>query len=273
MLNKKHPIPNQDPIESLYKYFKVSEDTLTYHRELFVDGLLYHALPSQFNDPFECKPHFKCPPSAKQVREIRKHLIKLCMNKGDTRKVAEKTIAAKMSSPNFMENVIRSTVMKSNSEVRICCFTKHQENLLLWAHYADSHKGFCLEFDAKVSPINQAKKVNYENSYPEVEYPRPRDQNGISFALTKSTDWEYEEEYRLLLLSLKNNQHSGNNKSVQLPENAIKAVYFGVNVDTTHKEKILGQINEGPFNLRIWQAQLSKSSYELDFVQESHDSS
>ena len=273
MLNKKHPIPNQDPIESLYKYFKVSKDTLTFHRKLFVDGLLYHALPSQFNDPFECKPHFKCPPSAKQVREIRKHLIKLCMNKGDTRKVAEKKIAVNISSPNFMEDVIRSAVMKTHSEVRICCFTKHQKNLLLWAHYADSHKGFCLEFDAKVSPIDQAEKVNYEDSYPEVVYPRRKDKDGISFALTKSTDWKYEEEYRLLHFPLKTNPHGENNESVQLSENAIKAIYFGANIDPTHKKKILGLINEGPFNLGIWQAQLSKSSYELDFVQESHDSS
>ncbi len=32
-------------------------------------------------------------------------------------------------------------------EVRICCFSKSDDNLLLWSHYADGLRGFCIEYD------------------------------------------------------------------------------------------------------------------------------
>ncbi len=34
----------------------------------------------------------------------------------------------------------------NNYKVRILCLSGNKDNLLMWSHYADSHKGFCVEF-------------------------------------------------------------------------------------------------------------------------------
>ena len=28
----------------------------------------------------------------------------------------------------------------------VCCFSEKKDDILMWSHYADGHKGFCLEF-------------------------------------------------------------------------------------------------------------------------------
>ncbi len=33
-----------------------------------------------------------------------------------------------------------------NDTIGILCFTEKNDNLLMWSHYANSHKGFVLEF-------------------------------------------------------------------------------------------------------------------------------
>lgn len=38
-------------------------------------------------------------------------------------------------------------VLDTVNSVRISCFSKRADNLLMWAHYADGLRGFCLEFD------------------------------------------------------------------------------------------------------------------------------
>jgi hypothetical protein len=147
---------------------------------------------------------------------------------------------------------------------------------LFWAHYADSHKGFCLEYDATSLPINLAFKVKYQDSYPIIKYPSPKDERGFQPVLIKSLDWEKELEYRIIVPGgpgpsalQQHNMLSPDSKFLLLPDNAIKKIYFGVNVDPDHKKLIKKLIKQGPFNPTIWQATLSESTFELKFCQES----
>jgi hypothetical protein len=264
-----HPWPDEDGIDSLYRFARIGEDNIEFLRGLLVNRKLYHALPNQFNDPFECKPHFNWPSQPQNVQKIRKHLIKVARERGCSRKEAEGLISKKFKKPGFIEEKIYGAIQRSLSEIRICCFTKQKENLLFWAHYADSHKGFCLEYDATLLPIKSAFKVTYNDEYPEVNYPWPQDARGLAPALIKSEVWCYEEEYRILYVPEANSKPEGDGQSLLLPENAIKSIYFGENIDPKNKEKILELINEGPFKPDVWQAQLSRSSFKLEFIRES----
>ena len=80
--NKSHPWPDKCGINSLFRFYKIDLDWVEYLRHLFIDRKLFHPLPTQFNDPFECKPHFSWPQEAKKVRDIRQHLIKLARENG-----------------------------------------------------------------------------------------------------------------------------------------------------------------------------------------------
>ncbi|WP_412471507.1 DUF2971 domain-containing protein [Halobacteriovorax sp. RT-1-4] len=75
----------------------------------------------------------------------------------------------------------------SNSSDRILCLTEDCESILMWAHYANSFKGICLEFD-----INEPPKIE------KVKYVKDFGDNFSFDPLVKSIEWEYEKEYRYI---------------------------------------------------------------------------
>lgn len=267
--HESHPWPEASGINSLYRFAKIDSKNIEFLRQLFVDKKLYLSLPSQFNDPFECKPHFNWPSRPNKARDIRKHLIKTARERGSSKKDAEAMVAESISKPGFIEESIYRAILSTFQEMRICSFTKAKENLLFWSHYADSHRGFCLEYDATLLPIKYAFKVLYKDEYPEVEYPRPSDARGVAPALIKSSAWTYEDEYRIIYMPEAEGQPAGDGKSLFLEDGAIKNIYFGSKIAESNKEIVLRLLEDGPFNPGIWQAKLSKSSFELEFFNES----
>lgn len=103
------------------------------------------------------------------------------------------------------------------SKVGVVSLSETSRNLLMWAHYADEHRGICIGFDRNVlseldlgsvyleryhtlSPV----KVNYDNLRVDIkELLKDRDfmyENSILKILTtKSDDWIYEKEHRCIV--------------------------------------------------------------------------
>ena len=104
----------------------------------------------------------------------------------------------------------------------ISCFSKRKDSLLMWSHYADSHKGVCIEYerpdnDDFLDVIYQAKRPEAE-LYKAVSHAialsimSGGDLEAAHFEnikelakpfLVKSLEWKYEEEIRCLYLSNK----------------------------------------------------------------------
>ena len=74
----------------------------------------------------------------------------------------------------------------------------------MWAHYADSHRGICLEFAVRSDPtfFTEALPVRYEDQYPSFNhFSSTKQERSEKSFLTKSKHWEYEQEYRIVDLS------------------------------------------------------------------------
>lgn len=264
--NENHPLPDAVGVESLFRFAKVCPDHPEYLSQLFVEGKLYHSLPGNFNDPFECRPHFNWPTSPSKVKAIRSHLIKVAKGNGFKTKDAEKAVSNSMKDTEFIQETIYAAIQKSFSEIRVCSFTTRKENLLFWSHYAGIHEGFCVEFDAKITPIAYAYKVDYSSEYPEVEYPSPADARGFIPALIKSEDWAYEEEFRTIFVPEASNQPANDGESLLLKGDEITNIYFGSNMSLENIENITRLVSSGPFSPKLWKASLSKSSFGLEFI-------
>ena len=74
----------------------------------------------------------------------------------------------------------------------LLCFSRHWRNPVLWAHYAESHRGLCLGFEVD---DEAPRPIEY------VDRPRPittvDSQLAEAMLFTKYEDWRYEEEIRL----------------------------------------------------------------------------
>lgn len=121
------------------------------------------------------------------------------------------------------------------------CFMKKFETPLAWAHYASSHKGFCIEYDFKAMTF--AKKnsnlaqnhVNYVSELPEICLSEllfsPHQALG-KFTATKSVDWSYEQELRLVNFEKKAT-------SIDMPEGLkIKKLIAGHKMSVEHKQRL-----------------------------------
>ena len=158
--------------------------------------------------------------------------------------------------------------------IRIGCLYLKNNNSLMWSHYADKHEGMCIEYDLKdflESNIGNISiiKVNYTeeiiNEQGNIKIHRNRlslpDENKsdsynlsisnelIDILSTKSKEWEYEKEYRII-------KYFNNDSNVlNLP---IKSICFGAKTPKEDKyllRKILSNKNiefyEANFNDRI----------------------
>ena len=81
------------------------------------------------------------------------------------------------------------------------CFSATREQQLMWAHYADKHRGIALGF---AKPKGRLVKVCYPDSEIRTKIDLTRDDTEnerrfLELAKVKSHDWHYEKEHRLLL--------------------------------------------------------------------------
>jgi Protein of unknown function (DUF2971) len=77
----------------------------------------------------------------------------------------------------------------------IFCVSGKWDNILMWAHYTDDHKGFVVEFDGTHRFFDGLVKIHYSAERPILRVDRSgRGEPDVFY--TKSVDWQYEDEYR-----------------------------------------------------------------------------
>ena len=95
-----------------------------------------------------------------------------------------------LTSSSNNANIIR-LLRERKYKTRICSLSKDYHHVLLWSHYADGHKGCCLQ----VSPRKKETptEISYTTSLPTIE---DYDIEGRALLAHKSPIWKYEDEVR-----------------------------------------------------------------------------
>lgn len=129
-----------------------------------------------------------------------------------------------------VERASKDMVTGFSEEFRVYCFGTDAGNLLMWSHYADGHKGICIEFNTNNNVIGTAYRVEYSNEYPVWRLDNP---DRMSYLLTKADVWEYEKEYRLIAQQCENTTSkeclATENNYLKLPENSVLSIIVGCN--------------------------------------------
>ena len=162
-----------------------------------------------------------------------------------------------------------------NEKFYISCFSTSANNALMWAHYSNKHKGFCVEFD-----LNKTKIKNFLINLHPVIYSKKRalipssifdltDINNIKISksvestvdlicelLTKSDVWKYEDEWRLLLYDeveeLKDNK---------IEVDCISKVILGCRIEEQYESRITEICRVKGIHLS--KMRLDESNYEM----------
>ncbi|WP_053979998.1 DUF2971 domain-containing protein [Marinagarivorans algicola] len=227
---------------------------------ILTKGTLKFDKPSAFNDPFDC-----LPANSKVTFDNPELANKLRNQYG-----REPTLSETMANAN---NFSRPEYHKINAEdLRVLCLTKNPDNLLMWSHYAGQHKGCCFEFDLRYdfekSGLNSGDNwvpmaVCYKADRPQLSpFAKGRMKDAI---LTKSIEWKYEKEWRILRL---NNVDSPDNNTVEYPKQFLKCVIIGCNMSPEHKKIIIAAVNkinhDFGVGVKVTQATISEQCYSLN---------
>lgn len=188
-----------------YKYRSLIGDAAGWVERIVIDNEIYFAPASTFNDPFDSRPVFSldAPPErhrADFLRMSKKFEPNLTDEQRENQ--ADRVLADALSPENIdMTAGAVQTIHNQfiRQQVGVFCVSAKSDDLLMWSHYADSHRGICLEFDGISKLMAHAQKVNYSKERVPIN---PYEDSQLTMVdkaiLTKSVHWSYEEEWRLI---------------------------------------------------------------------------
>jgi hypothetical protein len=231
----------------LFKYQALAPHSLANIRQ----ASIWFSAPSRFNDPFDCALSiFKTDLSDLDFGRAFEYMRRIGRM---TPELEAEMYRDGKPTTRFREITVES-IKKAFEERRaiqshhrgVACFSARSDDLLMWSHYADGHRGFCLEFDTSLEPFSKAKPVVYRDDVPSVNPIDILDRadNGElldAMVYTKATCWSYEEEWRLL--------HEEANKLYTYDYRALTGVYFGAAMPFAQKEIISLVLSGAPTQL------------------------
>ena len=254
----------------LYKY----RPMIDYHKESLEQGYFYFNIYSEVNDPFDCKVSISHDGPLSARREF--YLSRIAIHAPDegTRKELDAFMERTGYDINALYsqkygNAFRNGVTdKHYEEVVFFCLSANNTNLPMWSHYADKHRGFCLGFEVEQNidignTIQRGKFINLKKENYKVppwemfdgrvpveavkyshEMPRPmnrlteNNKRLYDFLITKSAEWSYEKEYRILILA----SDLVDRKKVFYERSCLKEIVFGLKIDPLEEQHLKNMV-------------------------------
>jgi hypothetical protein len=264
--------------------YKLRDWSNPYHKKILTNQELYVPNALSLNDPFDSniKIRFKSipPPIEKLYKELEKAYKKknFYLPKPKLLEISKAFFPDGIieNFKNFYEKKRENEILENNNKnVGIVSLSAQRENILMWSHYSNGHRGFAVGFNTTklANSIGNLliqtflTSVIYTDDYPEIEYfqdymEKCDDLNlfkcAVTAMATKSIWWAYEEEYRLLIFKKVNT-------SINFPADSVKEVLLGFQIDEISKKEIINICKTNFPLAEIYVGQRHKSKFEIYF--------
>lgn len=270
---------SEHKIHRLYKYRPDNRHTL----DIIKHQELYFSFTEDFNDPFDSRvlvAHFSGNESQWNANAEKYDIPE------DIKRGAMKTF----ESLKFDGDKIREVYEKQKFKTFIVyCMSEIKDNILLWGHYTNCHRGVCLGFETSAHRNTLCLRMNdpkldaflegtYSRFLPLLEvkyqcdYPEPYDifqgktDDLTKFLITKGKDWKYEQERRIILPYAEINT-----RVLHYDRSALKEVILGRNMSNTFKSDIISLLRSEyaakGCKVDIFQSELDDREYKLNIKQ------
>lgn len=192
---------------ALYKYASFNDEFTQINLK---NHILYFNTPNKFNDPFDICSSFEMG----NLKIFDKNFVLLMNNTTvNITDITDEDILDRMT--------IKTRSDYQSSQYGITCFSKDNDNIVMWSNYADKHRGICLEFNDNllVSKLSTKKVLSrvegaitpIKATIIPIQYGENREKfsmeqlakkefpkNTIKFLSSKYKAWSYEKEVRIM---------------------------------------------------------------------------
>lgn len=240
------PIP-----QKLYKYRPFNAYTVG----LLCRAEQYYANPFDFNDPLDCKPSVRADLA---IRDL-EGLLDVCFGSKEAWNKLKHTLRGNASEYGPLAThaeaqrhyridliaLIKAQLYAAFKDYGVVSLNTRWSCPLMWSHYGDQHRGLCLEYttDRNLEHAN-LRPIDYKGSRvlklsDMVLWKRDQDRDAYerifkSFFTHKASDWEYEDEWRLI------SETQGSHASPI----TLTGVYFGMRCDYNVKTAVVRLLSD-----------------------------
>jgi hypothetical protein len=262
--SKQEPLP---PV--LYKYRSWDDKN---HRRMLWHSEIYFASPKDFNDPFDCKipiDYTKLPDGEVIDRLKQTPMLANC----DAKVLLEVWHQGGLKDdPTLRRMIIESMDDWTDGHYGFFSLASIRDELLMWSHYGDSHRGFCVGFDVHrlsaelgitgrfVDDEREWMKIDYCRTMPVLQPRSLLDLDTVRRRYTtKACCWSHEGEYRV----------AGNKPGevVVCPDSdIIIEVILGCAMPESDKQEIISVLKMREHKPKLFQATKKELEFGLDIV-------
>lgn len=243
---------------SIFQYR--SFDDAGYKVKSLKNNYVWLSKPKDFNDPYDCAGCF-------DMEKTLENLLREKQHNGDNSKILNRH----KNLSNTTQKILESSQVKLKNalqqKVKISCFSETYNNILMWSHYAQSHTGFCIEYNiSNLELTNSFKK----NLFPVFYTPKPIDMSKAILSeqkeifeniliINKSEDWKYEKEWRYIT--------SSEDDSKFIMPVKPKAIYLGTKISEENKNIML-KIANNEYQIPCYELQPQMNSFKLEIARD-----
>ncbi|MBA2882071.1 hypothetical protein HNR65_002405 [Desulfosalsimonas propionicica] len=281
----------------IYRFRKVDE----YSLKNLDEDTVWLSSAAYYNDPFECctkvdfealsramrptsidevlkKTHVEENLSVEEIEEAKasndplRTFAYALLEKHDGQKLKKHDDAVELLMEAFREiNVEQFQKINRDAQTgtKVCSFSERKDSPVMWAHYANKHTGFCIEYDVnRWPPRGKLRRVLYPVIYENelfdatqhiIQSIQGQDFNnlfGVMAATHKANDWSYEREWRFVLPI--GDETKGQVYHVGCPG----AVYLGAKMSEEDVKRIKDIASKKGFP--VIQMQISRDQYSIE---------
>jgi len=178
-----------------------------------------------------------------------------------------------MQIPKIVKDMIEF-VHSIRNAIKICSFSELNNSILMWSHYANYHKGFCVEYDIQKLPPSHALR---RNMYPVVYSAKLFDLTrwseklvrtggkefnpvlAILAMMRKYKDWRYEREWRFILVE----PRKASDRAMEVPRPS--KIFLGSRINDTDRAKLIDICVEK--GIEVWVMEKIRGAFELKATQ------
>lgn len=232
---------------TLYKYRTIDQT-----KKILDNFSFWFATPDSFNDPFDCNlSEIKSP----SLIDARKHFERLNMEK----EVIEQSIGLCQRCPEMLIELIKNAKEKSIRSKGVLSLSEKYDDILMWSHYSEYHKGVVLGLSLEADPdfFLMPLKMDYKDNYEPLNFLGDPEKSTTDTIKIKSSHWKYESEIRI---------YKNDSGLHTINKNAITEIYFGINTSQENIDDIYKICEKCELDhIKFFKGEQSHGSFKIDF--------
>jgi hypothetical protein len=241
-------------VSTLFRYRTFNHNT----KSELGDCRIFLCPPSLLNDPFDCQLDVDV---SDPLTALNSELESAGLTPDIVKYIAGSECGFKKPTE---EAYYKAVIRKSFDQVGVACFSRNPASNLMWSHYGDSHRGVCIGYSFPRETSQFLADVEYRDGYPPNHMPCFSGmtcgtdwRNFINtMLLTKSKEWAYEREVRVLLPG-----KAGG--FLDLHPSSLSMVVMGMRMPESDRNELLELLGHQHLAPRLYRAERIKNCFKL----------